>query len=544
MRRLVVTAITIGCFFLQLGPGTLAQAVVDPDFTGPANARVLWQARYDGPMSDVDRVAEMALHPDGTIVYVTGESYGSLYSLDYLTLAYEADTGRQLWEARYDTSWRRDDLATHVRVSPDGAIVYVTGTSIGSGADGGMGTGLGDADWDFVTLAYDAQTGVQLWDQRYHGHQRGDGWTNSIAMAPDNSKVLINGRSSCRDNPETVEVEPGNATIAYDALTGDELWVACFDACLSYEDFGTQLAVSADNSTAILAGTRRNYNTGFDFATIGYNLQTGEQLWVRHYDNGLHDPDAFPQEPTFPGADPTLDSPRAIAIDPTGVAVYVTGVSRGRYGFLDYVTVAYDVSNGAQKGVARFDGDLSGRDRANAITVSPDGLQVFVTGESHTMDVGREVVTIAYDERLREQLWVARHNTTDAESGTPDNRDDMARLIDVSDDGRTVMVGGDSWGTNSLDWMFVAYDADTGQQKWSGLYNGVLSHADFYRGLAVNGDASRVFLTGHSCSCGTGGLDFLTMGIAVDGVAEMSTSSPWFSPRKNTRHVREPDRRR
>jgi len=544
MRRLLVFAITISCLVTQFGPDTRAQ-VVDPVFDpGTAIPSLLWQARYDGGMSGIDRVAEMALHPDGTVVYVTGESYGTLLSLDYLTVAYDAELGTQLWEARYDTSWRRNDQATHVRVSPDGAIVFVTGTSIGSGADGGMGQGLGDADWDFVTLAYDSQSGVQLCEQRYHGHQRADGWTNSMAIAPNSGTVLVNGRSSCMDNPETGEAEPGNATIAYDALTGEELWVACFDDCLSYGDYGTRMAVSADNLTAVLTGTHRNPVTGYDYATMAFDMVTGERMWLRHYDNNLYDPDAFPQIPISRDADPTLDSPRAIAVSPNGHAVYVTGISRGHYGLVDYVTVVYETHSGTLKGVARFDGPLRGDDRAHAIAVSPDGMQVFVTGQSRTLDVGQEVVTIAYDLRLREELWVARHNTSDSETGTPDGRHDIARLIGVSDDGRTVMVGGDSWGTNSLDWMFVAYDADTGQQQWSGLYNGVLSHADFYRGLAVNGDASRVFLTGHSCSCGTGGLDFLTMGIAVDGVAEMSTSSPWFSPRKNTRHVREPDRRR
>ena len=45
-------------------------------------------------------------------------------------------------------------------------------------------------------------------------------------------------------------------------------------------------------------------------------------------------------------------------------------------------SVAYELSTGNLKGVARFDGDLSGDDAASAIAVSPDGLQVFVTGAS------------------------------------------------------------------------------------------------------------------------------------------------------------------
>ena len=318
--------------------------------------------------------------------------------------------------------------------------------------------------------------------------------------------------------------------------------MACFETSLGYGDFGTQLAVSADSTRVIVAGTRQRSVTGLDFATIVFDLQTGEQLWVRYYDNGLHDPDAPIQWPIFIGTDPTFDSVRAIAVDPLGLAVYVTGVSRGRYGLVDYATVAYELSSGNLKGTARFDGNLSGNDSANAIAVSPDGLQVFVTGESATLDVGREIVTIAYDPQLREEQWVVRHNTSD--SGPADGRDDMARRIGVSNDGQTVFVAGDSWGAGSLDWVFVAYDAATGEEQWGGLYDGIISHADFNRGMAINGDGSRVFLTGHSCSCGTSGFDILTMGIRVDGTATLDEPTLRFAPRIRGRNVRDAVRRR
>jgi len=478
MRRLLIIASVFGFMLLQPGPDIRAQGFVDPVFTGPSMPSVEWQARYDPP-------------------------------------------------------WFRNDSATHVLVSPDGATVFVTGTSIGSGADGGVGIGLGDADWDFVTLAYDAESGVQLWENRYHGHQRGDGWTNSMAIAPDGGTVLVNGRSNCMGNEA-----PGNATVAYDAVTGDELWIACFDGCLAFGDFGTELAVSGDGGTAILVGTHENGDNGYDFATIALDMQTGEQLWVSHYDNGLHDPDAFPTEPIAIGTDPTYDSPRALAVDPSGAAVYVTGESRGHYGLVDYVTIAYDVTSGAQKGIARFDGDLQRSDRAFGIAVSPNGGQVFVTGESPTSDVGLEVMTIAYDASLRNEQWIVRHNTTESAGDASGTRDDIGRMIAVSGDGQTVIVGGDSWGSSALDWILMVYDAATGEQRWTGLYDGVVSHADFYRGLAIDEDASTIFATGHSCWCGTSGIDILTMAIRVDGPEAMSAPTSWAAPRKNGRRIR------
>jgi hypothetical protein len=181
---------------------------------------------------------------------------------------------------------------------------------------------------------------------------------------------------------------------------------------------------------------------------------------------------------------------------------------------------------------------------AHAIAVSPDGLQVFVTGESRTLDVGREAVTIAYDSRLHGEQWVARYNTSDSDSGIPDGRDDVARVIGVSGDGRTVLIGGDSWGANSLDWIFAAYDTATGERQWSGLYDGILSHADFHRALAVSEDGSHVFLTGHSCGCGNEEFDIVTMGIRVDGVATADEATAWFNPRKIGRRTHAGVRRR
>jgi hypothetical protein len=154
-----------------------------------------------------------------------------------------------------------------------------------------------------------------------------------------------------------------------------------------------------------------------------------------------------------------------------------------------------------------------------------------VTGESQTTGVGSEVVTVAYDDRLSNELWRIHHNTTDSASGEPDGRHDMGRLVALSGDGRYVLVVGDSWGAHSLDWLIVAYDAQTGERQWSGLYDGVISHADFNRGVVVNGDETRVYLTGHACSCGTSGFDIVTMGIEVGGVLPAEAPDFWARPR-------------
>ena len=53
-----------------------------------------------------------------------------------------------------------------------------------------------------------------------------------------------------------------------------------------------------------------------------------------------------------------------------------------RTGSFDSATVAYDAATGANQGVKRYDGRGHGADFAAAVSVSPDGFRVFVTGSS------------------------------------------------------------------------------------------------------------------------------------------------------------------
>src|SRR5207244_13065331 len=49
------------------------------------------------------------------------------FSSDFLTVAYDASTGRVLWQRIYDGPDHLRDEATAIAVSPDGSKVFVTG---------------------------------------------------------------------------------------------------------------------------------------------------------------------------------------------------------------------------------------------------------------------------------------------------------------------------------------------------------------------------------------------------------------------------------
>ncbi len=102
-----------------------------------------WVRRYDGPGNFTDEALSLAVDASGR-VYVTGyssQSGSSPFNLDYATLKYDSD-GTTAWVKRYNGSADDDDYAQAL-VLDDSGNLYVTGRSLGSGAD-----------YDYATIKY------------------------------------------------------------------------------------------------------------------------------------------------------------------------------------------------------------------------------------------------------------------------------------------------------------------------------------------------------------------------------------------------------
>jgi len=97
-----------------------------------ATGAQLWVKRYTGPGSGDDQAYSVAVSPDGTAVFVTGYGSGTTPGqVYYATVGYNAATGAQLWVKKYNGP-ATGGIGTQARsaaVSPDGSTVYVTGES-------------------------------------------------------------------------------------------------------------------------------------------------------------------------------------------------------------------------------------------------------------------------------------------------------------------------------------------------------------------------------------------------------------------------------
>ena len=374
-----------------------------------ATGAQLWAARYTDPGHSVDRAYSVVVSPNGKTVFVTGTSLNSPDEY-YDTVAYNAATGAQLWAERYSSVDSYD--APAAAVSPNGSTVFVTGT--GTGADG------------YVTLAYNAVTGHQQWVKLYAGPAGGN-FGHSAAVSRDGTKVFVTGASLGTNDGYDY------ATVAYNAVTGAQLWAERYNGVSTGELGANSVAVSG--STVFVTGTSYGGSTtNYDYATVAYNAVTGAQLWVKRY-NG-------------PGSGE--DRASSVAVSPSGGAVYVTGYSEisptaGYY----YTTIAYSAVTGAQLWLARYNGP-GDFNVANSVAVSPNGATVYVTGYSYGCICGGEdYATVGYNAATGAQLWVKRYDGAGEGS--------QALAMAVSPATGTVFVTGYSLDPGS-DYATVAYE--------------------------------------------------------------------------------------
>lgn len=239
---------------------------------------------------------------------MTGRSEEPASGEDFLTIAYDAQTGDQEWVRTYDSPKTDSDLALEMGVSPGGSKVFVTGWSIGA-----------SGDWDYATVAYSASTGHRQWVRRYDGPGHGADQAASLAVSPGGSKVFVTGSSEGK--------EP----------------------------------------------------TRFDYATVAYSTSSGQLLWVSRYD----------------GPDHLDDFGAAVAVGPGGRRVFVTGNSYGIDSVIDWATVTY-TGSGARLWASRWDGPSSDVDVAGSVAASPDGTKVFVAGFTRGPLTGDDFATAAY----------------------------------------------------------------------------------------------------------------------------------------------------
>jgi hypothetical protein len=368
--------------------------------------------------------------------------------------------GAQLWVKRYDGAPDEEASATSVAASPNGKAVFVTGHTDIKGLE------------DYTTIAYNAATGAQMWIKDLanavsaSGPPPGGNW---VAVSPNGKTVYVTGaaRNGC--------CSTDYATIAYNAATGAQLWLKRYNPDASTPSVGTEVVVNPNGKTVYVIGRSAGV-----YATVAYNAANGAQRWAKR----------------FAG----YGSDASVAVSPNGKDVLVSeGSTSATTNLGSYVTAAYNAATGAQVWIKRYSGSKSyGDGDAHAMTVSPNGLTVFVTGVFYNEDGSAAYATIAYSVANGAQRWVRWYV-----SPTGDSTADGANSVAASPNGKTVFVTGDidihnaNGGTEDAT---IAYNAATGAQLWVKIYYGSPANGDdtaAYK-AAVSPNGKSVYITGYA----------------------------------------------
>src|SRR3954470_8861931 len=412
--------------------------------------------------------------------------------------------GDQAWLSRYDGPGLNEDVAHSVAVSPDGKRTFVSGTSKGASGKG----------QDYGTVAYDSATGAQLWVARYDFRAGSAGVDREVAMtvSQDGTRVFVTGESgngpvvttvaydaatgaqvwvarstigatpagmvASRDGKRVFVVVGSDlgdyGTIAYDATTGAQLWTAFYDGAQHRDDFAAAIAVSPDGTRVFVTGDSNESGTPRvrPATTIAYDAATGHQLWIDRLSDGGD------------------GHAHSVSVSPDGARIYVTG----SIGFGTLTTWAYDAASGARVWTNRRAGSTGS---GSVVAASADGTRVFVLGGTAPPNPGdpQNFTTLAYDAASGTALWESRYTSPAAGQTIP-------RSLALDPAGRRVYVTGVTPGTEPTvsfgvgDYATVAYDAASGAQAWVARYNGPANRYDAAYSVAVNRDGTRVFVTG------------------------------------------------
>jgi hypothetical protein len=349
-----------------------------------ASGSLLWAAHWDGRPDATDNGKAIAVSPDGTEVYVSGVTTSALGDLDYVTVGYAAADGRQLWSAVYaGPKQGGQDAVFGMAVNPVQDLLYVTGWSdgtveydtdygtvayaLGHSTDDGTGHGNGHGRGHGRGHSDDATgplPGQQMWVARYDGvGQHKSDRANAIAVSADGAEVFVSGDSYAGKGGGDYDY----GTVAYDAVTGRQLWQAHYSAAGT--GFNSVSSVVAGRGLVFVTGQAASGSTmaGNDAATVAYDALTGAQRWVGTVAPARQD-----------------DYGRELRVSPDGQTVYVvtSDIPLVPYTALTRVTVtAYDTALGTLRWQSSLDGGTLNALSGVGLDVSPGGDTVAVVAD-------------------------------------------------------------------------------------------------------------------------------------------------------------------
>jgi hypothetical protein len=352
------------------GNGTGADIATIKYRDGGSVGYEVWTRRYLGstvyeaaPTTD-DYATAMIVDDQGN-VYVTGATEGTGRGWDYVTIKYKPNGDiDQGWPRIYNhnpadpnMAGNRHDIPSAIALSsssdPDGACVYVTGSSWRSATI----NGIVYQNYDYATVKY-TTGGTLVRAKRYDGPGKGNDYASALAIDDTNdvNNVYVTGSAL-------------GTTTGYDFVTGaykplgDWLWGGTGVQRHAGSSFDFAKGIGVANGFVYVTGLSFNDDSSANFTTIQYNAASqGGRNWTRTFDKAT-----------------LWDEPAGLVAKNDGV--YVAGTTTGGTPSNNYTDgTARKYSTGGEV-LKRYNYNCAGDAGFTALAVDDQGC-LYVTGFS------------------------------------------------------------------------------------------------------------------------------------------------------------------
>ena len=196
----------------------------------------------------------LAINTIGDVV-VTGYDFG-VGGRNFRTIKYSGSSGSELWNVSFSSNTPSSyDTGRGVAIGPGGDVFVF-------GATGNTSQ----------TIKYNGATGAELWSVPSN---MPDGQWAAIAVDAAGNPVVV---GSSNDTLGGYNIR----TVKYSGATGAELWSVAYNGSANKNDFGSAVAIDADNNV-VVTGTSEDAVGGRNIRTIKYSGSTGAEIWTHAF---------------------------------------------------------------------------------------------------------------------------------------------------------------------------------------------------------------------------------------------------------------------
>ena len=438
-------------------------------------------------------ITALALAPSGNVAFALGGEGPIGYTgIGLSVMALDQKTGANIWSTSLPTFHVG---GSELVVGPLGKVLYVR-----------AGTG------GFGAAALDTSTGAILWERTWNPPAGFGGYSHSMILSPDGSKLYISGQSEDQD-PVFFFLFIEATLFALDAQTGTELWVDTYPSPTYGSAVGNDVAINPMGTQVFLTG-----EAGQVLFVRSLDATSGAVSWTTPFELG-----------SLLGAAPGTSSGTNVMVDPTGSEVYVTG----RASTLPTVPGSESLTLTLQAATGNVlwtmpmtAADITGDHESSSVaTLSGDGSLLF------TFSVVGEGLPFQFNLRTRCRSTVTGALLWQSDSKTPSGGQGLVQDIRLSPDGQRLLVTGKIFLMLPLplgefiSQRTLSYDANSGAELWSADLYGDDFGLVMPGGIAAGDDFSLV--GGTNTLLASGGLGFVARyadAPLVSGPPELSLS--------------------